>query len=247
MNLRRVFATTLVSLAISFSVAPSVSAEDFTSEQIEALVLETILKNPEVIQQAIEVLQQRQQVASDEAAATALANQRNLLENDDNAPILGNPDGDVTVVEFFDYNCPYCKQAGKTVKDLIAADPNVRVVYREWPILSEGSVFASRAALAARAQGKYEEFHWALLAQRGQLNEKSVSKIADEIGLDVKKLLTDMEDPGVTEHIETTHALARSLGFGGTPSFVVGDELVPGMVGADTLLELVNQARAANE
>lgn len=238
--LRRILTTTVL---VSAFASTSVYAEEFTSEQIKKLALEAILENPEIVMQAVNILQERDAAAANADAAASLEAQRGILENDPNAPVLGNPEGDVTVVEFFDYNCPYCKKAGEIVKDLIAEDPNVRVVYREWPILSESSVVASRAALASRLQGKYEEFHWALMEQQGRLNKKKVFALAEDIGLDVDKLEADMASAEIDEHLQTTKALASSLGFGGTPSFVVGDELVPGMIQLPALQELVEKNR----
>lgn len=224
-------------------LAPAAQAQEFTEDQIKELVLKTIMENPDVIRSALILLQQQEEANEAAAAAETLAAQRQLLEQDPNAPILGNPEGDVTVVEFFDYNCPYCKKAGEVVEGLIENDPNVRVVLREWPILSEGSVFAARAALASRNQGKYEELHWAMMNQRGRLDEKSVLKIAKKVGLDISRLQEDMSAPEVDEHIQTTHALAKSLGFGGTPSFVIGDALAPGMIEMPTMIEMVDASR----
>lgn len=238
--LSRILTTTIL---VSLLTSTSVTAEDYTAEQIKELVLEAILENPEIVMQAVNILQERDNAAAKADAAESLASQRNILENDPNAPVLGNPEGDVTVVEFFDYNCPYCKKAGEIVKELIDQDPNVRVVYREWPILSEGSVVASRAALASRLQGKYEEFHWALMEQQGRLEEAKVFSIAEDIGLDIDQLAKDMNSAEVDDHLETTQALATTLGFGGTPSFVVGDELVPGMVQLPALQKLVEAKR----
>ncbi len=153
-----------------------------------------------------------------------------MLENDPNAPFIGNVDGDAVIVEFFDYNCPYCKRAAAEVKTLLAEDAGLKVVYREWPILGEGSVFASRAALAARAQGKYEELHWALMELRGRATEASVLAAAREVGIDVDQLIVDMDAPEINAHFETTQALAQGLGFTGTPAFVIGNALVPGAV-----------------
>lgn len=238
--LRRILTTTVL---VSVLASTSVSAEEFTAEQIKELALEAILENPEIVMQAVNILQERESAAANADAAASLEAQRGILENDPNAPVLGNPEGDVTVVEFFDYNCPYCKKAGEIVKELIAEDPNVRVVFREWPILSESSVIASRAALASRAQGKYEEFHWALMEQQGRLTKKAVFAVAKDIGLDVDQLEADMDSAEIDEHLATTQTLASSLGFGGTPSFVVGDELVPGMIQLPALQELVETNR----
>ena len=166
------------------------------------------------------------------------------MEQDPNAPVLGNPDGDVTVVEFFDYNCPYCRRAMPQVQGLLDGDPNVRLVYREWPILGDGSVFAAKAALAARNQGKYEEFHWAMMGMSGRAEEASVLRIAKEVGLDIGQLRRDMEAPEVQEHIASSMRLTQALGFNGTPSFVIGDALVPGFVEQSELEIYVSDARS---
>jgi protein-disulfide isomerase len=146
----------------------------------------------------------------------------------------------------FDYNCPYCRRVKPHMEALLDADKNVRVVYREWPILGEGSVFAARAALASREQGKYDEFHWAMMELKGRVEESNVMQAAEKLGIDTAQLRRDMESPKINEHIETSMRLARSLGFNGTPSFVIGEALAPGLIEADQMIEMVNQARAAN-
>jgi protein-disulfide isomerase len=133
------------------------------------------------------------------------------------------------------------------VQGLLKDDANIRLVYREWPILGDGSVFAARAALASRIQGKYEEFHWALMGMQGRATEAAVIRIARETGLDVEQLRQDMDAPEVEEHIATSMALSRKLGFNGTPSFVIGENLIPGFVEQPQLQELVKQAREAAE
>ena len=191
------------------------------------------------------MFEEQQQALQAQAAAEVLDTEKATLENDPNAPVLGNPEGDVTVVEFFDYNCPYCRRVKPEMEALLAADPNVRVVYREWPILGEGSVFAARAALASRNQGKYEEFHWAMMQLKQRAEEATIIRVAEDIGLDVAQLRRDMTAPEIEEHIQTSMRLAQSLGFSGTPSFVIGDSLAPGLIQADQMIELVDQARAA--
>jgi protein-disulfide isomerase len=193
--------------------------------------------------EAIAILEERAAQDRVTASADIIAAQRQLLERDSNAPVLANPDGDVTIVEFFDYNCPYCRRAVPAVEGLIEADPGIRLVYREWPILGEGSVFAARAALAARQQGFYEEFHWALMGMNGRAEERSVLRIAEEVGLDIDQLRADMEAPEVAEHIETSIRLADLLGITGTPTFILGDNLVPGAVEQEVLQRLVDEVR----
>ncbi len=233
-------------IAITMSIgAAMASADELSDSDVKRLALEAIMENPEIIMQAIQLLQQREDQAKAEAIGNVLENQRELLEQDPNAPVIGNREGDVTVVEFFDYNCPYCKRAASVVKNVIAGDSEVRVVYREWPILGEGSDFAARAALASRNQGKYEEFHWALMALNGRATEASVLKVVRELGLDEDQLRVDMEAPEVDAHIQVSMELARQLGFSGTPSFVIGDALAPGLIAEDEMTRLIEAVRDA--
>ncbi|MEM8744648.1 MAG: DsbA family protein [Pseudomonadota bacterium] len=226
-------------------VTPLASHADALSEdRVKELVLEAIRENPEIVLEAVQIIEQREQARQAAAAASVLSENRDLLENDPNAPVLGNPDGDVTVVEFFDYNCPYCRRVKPHIEALLDEDPNVKLVYREWPILGDGSVFAARAALAAREQGKYEEFHWALMGLQGRAEEASVIQVAQEIGLDIAQLRRDMQAPEIDAHIAASMEMSRLLGFNGTPSFVIGDALVPGVIEADQMIRLTQEARA---
>ncbi|WP_424971849.1 DsbA family protein [Dinoroseobacter sp. S76] len=234
----------LSTAALSLCLALPAGAQDLSDARIKELALEAILENPQIVMDAVAILREREAEAQAAAAAETLSTQRDLLERDENAPVLGNPDGDVTVIEFFDYNCPYCRRAKPTVEGLIAADSGVRVVFREFPILGDNSVLASRAALAAREQGKYEEFHWALMALSGRIGEAQIMNAAEEVGLDTDQLRADMESDAVTAHIETSMALAQSLGITGTPSFVVGETILPGLVDQARLEELVDQQRS---
>ncbi len=220
------------------------AADELTEEEIKELVYEAIRENPGIVMEAVAILERSQQQAQENAAAKVLNEERERLEQDPNAIILGNPDGDVTVVEFFDYNCPYCRRVMPQVDALIAQDPNVRLVYREWPILGEGSDFAARAALASRNQGLYEEFHVAMMSMDERAEEASVLRIAREVGLDIEQLRQDMDAPEVDEHIATSMELTRALGFSGTPSFVIGDAMIPGYVEAQVLIDEVDNTRA---
>ena len=229
-------------------VAPIASHADGLSEdRVKELVLEAIRENPEIVLEAVQIIERREQERQATAAASVLSENRDLLENDPNAPVLGNPEGDVTVVEFFDYNCPYCRRVKPHIETLLKEDPNVKLVYREWPILGDGSVFAARAALAAREQGKYEEFHWALMGMQGRAEEASVIQVAQDIGLDIPQLRRDMQAPEIDAHIATSMEMSRALGFNGTPSFVIGDALVPGVIEADQMIRLAEEALAASQ
>ncbi|WP_299832073.1 DsbA family protein [uncultured Roseobacter sp.] len=239
---------TKVMAILAIVTMPLVAQADTLSEdRVKELVLEAIRENPEIVLEAVQIIEQREQQRQAAAAASVLSDNRDVLENDPNAPVLGNPDGDVTVVEFFDYNCPYCRRVKPEIEALLAEDPNVKLVYREWPILGEGSVFAARAALAAREQGKYEEFHWALMGMQGRAEEASVIRVAEEVGLDIAQLRRDMQAPEIDAHISTSMEMSRDLGFNGTPSFVIGDALVPGVIDADQMIRLTEEARAAKQ
>ena len=231
-------------IIMMLGLSPSaIQADTLSEDRVKELVYEAIRENPGIVLEAVEILRRQEAEAQAEAQSDVLSNNRQILENDPNAPVLGNPDGDVTVVEFFDYNCPYCRRAKPALQELLAFDPNVRLVYREWPILGDGSIFAAKAALASRNQGKYEDFHWAMMGMTGRAEEASVLRIAKEIGLDIEKLKADMDSAEIDEHIQTSMRLTQSLGFSGTPSFVIGDNLVPGLVETDELIRLVQETR----
>ena len=188
-------------------------------------------------------MQERQRASEAENLKRRLAERRAEILHDPAAPVGGNPDGDVTLVEFFDYNCPYCRRVAPSVAELVETDPDLRVVYKEYPILGPGSQFAARAALASAKQGKYASFHHALMEADGQVTEQTVIEVARTVGLDIERLRADMEDPAIQEAIARNLQLANALGITGTPSFIIGQELVPGAVDLGTLLGLIDRAR----
>jgi protein-disulfide isomerase len=165
---------------------------------------------------------------ADDPAAVIVA-RRDEIYNDPDSPLGGNPAGDVTIVEFFDYNCPYCRQVASVLVELQRSDPNLRFVYKEFPILGPDSDLAARAALAARRQGKYLEFHNAMMMSRFVANHASVMQVAEIAGLDVERLKADMEDPGLEGILARNLALARALRIDATPSFVIADQVYAGV------------------
>ncbi|NKB44388.1 MAG: thioredoxin domain-containing protein [Alphaproteobacteria bacterium] len=220
--------------------------EDFSTsetQQIKGLVREYILENPEIIAEAITLLQARQETAKNERQQATLQQLQPALRNPPENTVIGNPDGDVTVVEFFDYNCGYCKSMFETVLDTLQVDKELRLVLIEFPILGPNSVTASKAALASRNQDMYGPFHQALLTHRGGLNEATIMTLARGVGLDVNQLQADMKDSDIDKIIERNRALAQQLEINGTPAFVVGDALVPGAVSAEQFSQLIEQAR----
>ncbi|NNK79024.1 MAG: DsbA family protein [Litoreibacter sp.] len=239
--MRRFVAALICVLGLTAPLAAT--ADTMDEDRVRELVLDTILENPEVIMQAIDILRARDAEAQKAQAAQTMTSQREALERDPNAPVLGNPDGDVTLVEFFDYNCGYCRRVHPSVEALIAEDKNLRVVMREWPILGDASVEAARVSLAVRKQGKYAEFHKAMMEGRGRANTASALKVAEGLGLDIDQLRRDMEAPDVVAHLQLSQELSQGLGVNGTPAFVVGEQLVPGAIDLDQLRSLVAQAR----
>ncbi|WP_207461948.1 DsbA family protein [Azospirillum sp. SYSU D00513] len=239
-------ATLLLSAALA-AAAPAVGAQpamdDAQRQAIEGVVRDYLMKNPQIILEAVGALQAREKAAEAERAKESLAANRDALINDPAAPVAGNPRGDVTVVEFFDYQCGYCKAVQADVEQLIKGDGKLRFVFKEFPILGPASVVASKAALASRAQGKYLEFHNALMSQRGQLDEGVIMRLAKSVGLDTDRLKKDMESAEVTGAIAKNQQLAEELGIRGTPAFVIGDELVPGAIKLDDMKSLVATAR----
>ena len=203
-----------------------------------------LLQNPEVIVQALQAYEQRQQAREVERQRDAIVAEAPSLKQDPASPVLGNPEGDVTVVEFFDYRCPYCRRVATALQELVAEDPNVRLVMKEYPILSQESIDAARAALAAAKQDQYEPFHFALMARGGSMSEAEVMAVAQAVGLDVDRLKQDMNAPEIEEALRRNYALAEKIGVGGTPAMVIGTTLIPGAVSLERLRALVATARA---
>ena len=212
-------------------------------EAVREIVREYLLEHPEVIEEAIRALQARRQ--ADQAARTrdALVKNRVALTRHPMSPVSGNPDGDVTLVEFFDYQCGYCKRSLEPVMDLLETDPELRVVWKDFPVLGQVSTFAALASMAAQKQGKYLPFHKALMGAADRLTEESVMQIAGQAGLDVDRLQQDMADAEIITYLQETQRLARELGINGTPAFVIGNTLVPGAVDGARLKQLIAQAR----
>lgn len=212
-------------------------------DEFEQRVRAYILEHPEVIVEAMQRLQARQRAAEANEAATVLRARADEVFRDPASPLGGNPAGDVTLVEFFDYNCPYCRQVASVMNDAEAADPQLRIVYKEFPILGANSVYAAKAALAAHRQGRYAAFHKALMQANGAANPESVLAVAADVGLDVERLKTDMEDLTIQDAIDRNLALARDLRITGTPGFVVGERILRGATDLKTLQGLIREAR----
>ena len=197
--------------------------------------------------EAAKAAQQKQEEENNKKATEALGKNKDKLFNSPSDPILGNPKGDVTIVAFFDYNCGYCKKANEPMRKLVESDKNVKFVMKEYPILAESSRVAARAALAANKQKKYAELHNALMENKGALSEDTILDMAVKAGLDKEKLKKDMESPEVAAIILATADLGREIGAHGTPTFIVGDKVVPGAMDLADMKKLVDENRAANK
>lgn len=234
-------------LATALPLSGGLLAQEFDKDQREEMgeiIREYLLENPELLREVIQALEAKEQEAG-AAAMTATIRERGAeLYRGEHDLVAGNPDGSVTMVEFFDYNCGYCKRAMGDVLALIESDDDLRVVFKEWPILGEGSRYASRAALASARQGRYWEFHQALMETRS-VDEASTLEVAERIGLDVEQLKADMEAPEVAEVIEGNMQLASALGIQGTPAFFVDDQMIPGAVGHEALAQVIGKVREA--
>jgi protein-disulfide isomerase len=236
-------------LTIGFT-AGSASAQSFSAPQrseIEGIIKDYLIKHPEVLEEVMKELEKRQTVAEAEKAQKAVSDNASMLFDSPRQVVLGNPKGDVTMVEFFDYNCGYCKRAMVDMMDLIKADPNLRVVLKEFPVLGESSVQAAQVAIALNMQDKggkkYLDFHQKLLSGRGQVDKAKAMAAAKDVGADMARLEKDMATAEVKATLEETFKLAEPLGLNGTPSYVIGKNVVIGAVGAAELKSKINTAR----
>ena len=210
---------------------------------IEKIVREYLLKNPAVIREAMQALSEQEAKEHEMSLAKNLKSLASDIYGDETSPVAGNPKGDVTVVVFFDYNCGYCKKTLPDLDGLLKKDPQIRIIYKEFPILSPDSQLAAQAAMAAAKQGKYLEFHNALISA-DSATEASIRTISKALKLDYVKLQTDMKDPKLNEALLRNNSIASQLGIEGTPAYIVGDQIVPGAIDAVSLGKIVASERA---
>lgn len=227
----------------SIVVSPSTAAENDV-EAIEKIVRNYLMKNPAVIREAMQALQAQELKEKQERAANQMKEFRSEILFDPGSPIGGNAKGDISIVVFFDYNCGYCKQTLPQLQSISEKDPLVRIVYKEFPVLGPQSTFAARAALAASRQGKYVEFHNALMTAEST-DEDSIKSISKTLGIDYSKLQKDMADPQIDEQITRTQRLAGSLDINGTPAYIIGDRIIPGAIDAESLTNILVAERQA--
>ena len=245
----RLFA--LAGAVLLTAAAPFIaSAAEFSAPQrtvIETIIREYLVQHPEVLQDAMAELEKRQNAAQAEKGKAAVKQYSQALFYSPRQVVLGDPNGKITFVEFFDYNCAYCKHAMSDMLTLLKNDPKLRVVLKEFPVLGPGSVEAAQVAVAVRMQDKtgkkYLEFHQKLLGGRGQADRAHALAVAKEIGLDMTQLQKDMQSPEVQATLDENFKLADALGLNGTPSYVIGGQVVVGAVGLPTLKQDINTAR----
>lgn len=235
-------------IALSLVTGPATAADDVLTDtqkkQVEDLVRQYITDHPEVIVEAIQQMQARQEQEKQARAEAALKENKQELEADPEAPVIGNPNGRITIVEFFDYRCSYCKRVFPAVMQVLNDDPRIRYVFKEFPILGPESVAASKASLAVwrHHKAKYMAFHRALMTARGGIPEARILSIAEDIGIDKAELKKNMADPEIDRILERNYRLAQELNINGTPAFVIGGKLVPGAIDADTMKRMVEDA-----
>lgn len=246
---RTVFLAFLVTLVLAAVPAPA--AEDALTpaqrREVGDIVREYLRQHPEVLLDAIQALRDKEEAKARQQVRETLQTRRDEIEKDPTTPFTGNAQGNVTVVEFFDYRCGYCKRVFPAIQAMLKADGNIRFVFKEFPILGPESQVATRAALAVwrTDRDKYMPFHTALMTARGTLSESRIFDLAEKTGLDVPALRQAMKDPEIDKVLARNFDLAKALNINGTPAFVIGDNLIPGAVDVATLKHLVDQVRKA--
>jgi protein-disulfide isomerase len=210
---------------------------------IEGIVKDYLSKHPEDIVQALQEMQKRDQVSAEQKSKTAVIAAKDKIFNNPDTPVGGNAKGDVSVVEFFDYQCGYCKMSEESVEKLLKEDKNIRFVYKDFPILGPVSTIAAKASFASIRQGKFVKFHDALMGKKDHLTEDMIYQVAKDVGLDVAKLKSDMNDEAIQKLVQANITLGTDIGVRGTPMFIIGENVYPGALQYDQLKKAVNDAR----
>lgn len=249
--MRTIIALALAGPCLAAALALPAQAQTNPEEkrEIERIVRDYILTNPEIIEKALVALEAQRQEEAQAKQQAAVAELKDQIFDSQHQAVIGNPDGDVTLVEFFDYNCGYCRRALTDALALMEANPDLRVVMKEFPILSEGSMEAARISVAVSetAPDKYLEFHREMFSRPGEANRQKALDVARDLGLETAELEKAAAEPQVDEAIAEVRSLALALGVNGTPSYVVGGEAVFGAVGYERLQEKVAEARKCGD
>lgn len=262
---RNALAFASMTLVIIACLMPSASADQKTPDSQSPVEITTndlavpkltgdmirqyLLQNPEVIIEALEILDSRRNAEQQASRSNLIESKDSVLMRSDNHAIIGNPEGTVTLIEFFDYNCGFCRQAMPHIDELIKNDGDLRVILKEFPVLGQGSQEAARVALAVlkTAPEKYHALHRALLSVNGQVNEAVALSIAARLEINVEEIKKALEDPAINDGIQEVYDIATELGLTGTPTFVIGKEILPGAVGVESLRQKIAALRKCGE
>jgi protein-disulfide isomerase len=239
-----------IALAPAARAQSPVPATAFTSDQtkaVEQIIRDYLHSHPELLVETLQEAREMEKRNKDAEVRATLVSERSELLDDPTSLVAGNPKGDVSIVEFFDYRCPYCKALQPSLDALIKQDAKLRIVYKEFPILGSASILAARIALAARKQGKYSVFHARMMATEGEaeITDQVVLGVAKASGLDLEKLRTDIQAPEVDAIIQRNYKVADELGIDGTPGIIVGDSIANGVADMATLKQMIAAARRA--
>lgn len=233
----------LLSAPMIAKVALADPAAATSKSVLDQAIHDYILSHPDVVMDALKEAQQHEDDQSAAQSRRVIATKQKELIAAPEDLVQGNPKGDVTLVEFFDYRCPYCKEIEPELDALLKEDGQLRIVYKEFPVLGEASVYATRVALAAKKQGKYAEFHRAMMATKGDISDETVLKVASSVGLDLDRLKADMSAPEIQQLIDKNYALADALQIQGTPALIIGTQMIPGAIDIDALRQDIAAAR----
>ena len=238
-------AAVMVSGSLLLSPIQAVNADELDEKRIGEIIEKVLMERPEIIVQALEAYQAKQKLVEESRPKAQVGAQADALCTKADDPFVGNPNGAVTVVEFFDYRCGYCKRVHDDVMALVNENDDVKVVYKEFPILGEASMVAARISLAVNrvAPAKYGEFHTAVMKNRGSLSQDDLFALAEQMGIDTGAVEREMASDDVMGIIRDNYRLAEALGIRGTPAFVVGDQIIPGAASKDALNRLIEQSR----
>lgn len=245
--MREITRVVIFSVLFLLSIGTAANSAEFTNSQrqeMESIVKDYLLRNPEILLEMSQSLEQKQKRAEDEQRKDALVSNADQIFRDKSDYVVGNPKGNVTMVEFFDYNCPWCKKSFPEVMALLEADKQLKVVLKEFPILGPDSEYAAKAAIAAGKQGKYLQMHKALYLHEGRVTPDTVDELAVAEGLNMDQLKIDMNGPKTLEIIDRNRSLAQSLAINGTPAFVIDDKLSPGYLPKEELARMIKEVRA---
>jgi protein-disulfide isomerase len=240
------FAAGLTTAVVAVAQTPAQSFNPAQKQAIESIIKEYLLKNPEILREALVELETRQRDAERVAQKKALEEQQAALVSDKGSIVVGNPSGDVTLVEFFDYNCGYCKKSLADMQALLKSDPKLKVVLRDFPILGPDSIEASKIAMAVKQHlkgDKYFDYHVRLMSSRGRAGKDRALEVAKEMGLDTAKLASEADSQPVTQGIQLTMQIAEALAINGTPAFILGDEVIAGAVGEEPMRRAIQSVR----